>query len=355
MGRGLGALARTGECVMAEFTPLSSWQHLQDTDAANEIVQAYNERRQCVDADFEPVSLLGAGSNAQDTLFWRRIQQWVTSQMVLTGSNRRWINHAQDVDESADPFFTLVDFKYASGLVGGADSGGGATVGWRRATTKPADWTDYEDAAYGYGVIQAGDIRGPWFFEDLQKALDSMRWSVMVNPSRTEWQSRVGTGTGEDANEAISEASDDYTTSGWLDPGGFKEYYHNEFDVSEIGGGQFICNLVRHRSKLEFKNIPTHIRADVKFFCILDTFLVGDLWNDADFPELANVPGWREFDDLGEKQTAQIDIGYNEFDTPPIANTYTVGNFYTVTEFNAEQGCFLVMKWQFSHTLPEPE
>ena len=45
-------------------------------------------------------------------------------------------------------------------------------------TSYPSDWTDWNDAAYSYGKIVAGDIMGPWIFQDLQKALNFLIWTV---------------------------------------------------------------------------------------------------------------------------------------------------------------------------------
>lgn len=60
--------------------------------------------------------------------------------------------------------------------------------GFRRATVMPADWTDASDPAWqwdcqyapGYtpkfGLMQPGDIMGPWVFQDLQNALNRLKW-----------------------------------------------------------------------------------------------------------------------------------------------------------------------------------
>ncbi len=48
--------------------------------------------------------------------------------------------------------------------------------GFRRATTWPTDWTDYNDPAYSYGRIEEGDIIGPWLFNDAYNGLNLLRW-----------------------------------------------------------------------------------------------------------------------------------------------------------------------------------
>ena len=147
------------------FTSLASWEHAQDTDAAQEIILAYSERRQCVgDAaidDLEP------GDAKQDTTFWRGVQDWIETNCV------KWVDDANfststEYDSPSDIAYTLATFRTEAGF---------QTDGFRRATEWPTDWTNAADAAYSFGKITAGDIVGPWIFEDLQKAFDAMRWT----------------------------------------------------------------------------------------------------------------------------------------------------------------------------------
>jgi len=51
-----------------------------------------------------------------------------------------------------------------------------SSSGFRRITSQtwPADWTDVDDAAYSYGYAQAGDVVGPWNWEDVRLAFDEM-------------------------------------------------------------------------------------------------------------------------------------------------------------------------------------
>ena len=41
----------------------------------------------------------------------------------------------------------------------------------------PADWTDWADAAYSDGPMQAGDILGAWVFRDIQDAFNRLIWT----------------------------------------------------------------------------------------------------------------------------------------------------------------------------------
>jgi hypothetical protein len=327
------------------FTPLSEWQHLQDTDAANEIVQAYNERRQCVDASFTPVDLLGEGSNAQDTAFWRGIQQWILDQVQRTTGDNRWLDHEQEIEgKSALPYYTLAAWRTNSGLYDG----------FRRATTWPSDWTDYEDAEYNYGVIQAGDIRGPWFFEDLQKGLDALRWTARINPDRINFQERSVVGDPKDTEqEAVDDALSKYDSASWVNGGSGNPYYVASFSLTyNTTTEKYRSTLSRWRTELEFDNTPNHLKANAGFYCLLDTGFFGDLWNNVDFAEPTSKPSWTLFDDMGETQVELVEIGYHPYEVSPLPSSYVVGS-YGCEEFGLAQSdsLLLLMQWQFSHTL----
>lgn len=58
---------------------------------------------------------------------------------------------------------------------------GSATFGFRRATSwdpETDDWTDISDPMFSYGLMQKGDIIGPWIMVDLQNALSALKNTV---------------------------------------------------------------------------------------------------------------------------------------------------------------------------------
>ena len=153
------------------FTSLADWEHAQDTDAAQEIVLAYSERRQCVND--AAIDALAAGDVKQNRTFWRGVQDWIETNCV------KWVDDSSfststEYEAREDVAYTLSTFRAEAGL----DSGG-----FRRATEWPADWTNPADPAYSFGKITRGDIIGPWIFEDLQKAFDAMRWTYRTEVS----------------------------------------------------------------------------------------------------------------------------------------------------------------------------
>ncbi len=87
----------------------------------------------------------------------------------------------------------------------------GSEYGFRRAITMPDDWTDINDPAYIWqttqnnpNIMRAGDIIGPWIFQDLQSLLNLMIWFQFRSFWTTNGQNTERWGTGD--SEASAEA-----------------------------------------------------------------------------------------------------------------------------------------------------
>ena len=326
---------------MAAFTDISDWTSAQDTADANEIVLAYSERRQCVgDAAVDP---LDAGDNAQDTAFWKGMQDWVKTQVDPTSGNSKWIDHTQTIEgEESLPYYTLPAFKYNSGLTGGDDSGTDRVVGFRRATTWPADWTDYADAAYSYGPIQAGDIRGPWIFDDLQKAFDALRWTFDVDNGEYDSLRKQSYGSSDTSYaDALSSAKADWDSSSYS--AGGVQIYLVEMNSYESSGtpSEFRVEFDRVSSTLTFDGIQQHVPHAATVYIDFS----GN--NDCDSYPLDST--WFEFDAFIAATTdTRTTTQRTGQDTYPEPTTYTFGSRY-----GAEDNLFgvIILKWEFSHTL----
>jgi hypothetical protein len=349
---------------MAEFTPLSSWQHLQDTKAANEIVQAYNERRQCVGDS--AIDLLDAGSNAQDTAFWRGMQEWINTQVNLSGEPAfefsRWLDHEETINGASEfPVYTREVFKTRTGLTGGDAN----TVGFRRATEYDPDvnnWMDYNDPMYSYGTIQSDDIRGPWIFEDLQKAFDMMRWTARerteyIDPqNKTASTPNVFESTLETKQEAIDEIASLWESTEWED--GISIYFDTAYVVNYrvasgtnlFGQTRWTGGASRQRAKSKIENLPTHIKHEAE--CYLDVVLPTGANRERNEVDGFTACYYLLDDNFPLDNTSTRTSGYHDFDSlpkPPVA--IEDGIFYELRD----DFSLFVLKWQFSHTLPEPE
>jgi len=326
---------------MATFTTLSAWDHLQDRTAANEIVLAYSERRQCVGND--AIDPLASGGNAQDTAFWKGMQDWVLDEAQRTSGDNRWVDYTQYIDgESSFPFLTLSAWKTNSGL---AD-------GFRRATSyDPAvnDWTDYSDPMYSYGTIQAGDIRGPWIFEDLQAAFDALRWTRRDTRTSTENLQKREVEKDEDTlQESIDAVVAAWPSEAWVD-GGTSE------DVNYIASFTLRPTRVtasRQRAKRVYDFIADHIIHSAEHYIRprKPTISGERPYNDTDGLDEDHWALMQEFD------AEAIDTRTTDFlpfnDVPIPSDPVRINNndtFYNANARDAEN--LLLLKWDFSHTL----
>lgn len=174
------------------FTEITSGLDWQAVSFVNEFIKAYNERLPDRTA-FTPVPEVAAGDDIQSYLLWGGLQTSVAGQYdSITntttdddyGYGLRWLvpyDWNNGPSTSPPPVLDFSEFCAQSAVM--------HDDGWRRATTwNPAtdDWTDLDDAMWsraenGHGAMVAGDIIGPWIFDDLQNALDGMRARIVVS------------------------------------------------------------------------------------------------------------------------------------------------------------------------------
>ena len=136
------------------FATLSSGGNAQSLAMANEIVLAYSERIQALGG--AAVDPLEAGDGAQDKTLWRAIQDWCETYCSS------FINHDDPFSDDLKSFrmFDVSTWRTAAGL---------NASGFRRST---------DGTTIIYGKIAAGDARGDWCFEDLQKGLGALKWTL---------------------------------------------------------------------------------------------------------------------------------------------------------------------------------
>lgn len=139
----------------------SSWSNAQSLAGANQIVLAWSERMQAIHGS--STQPLAAGANAQDTGYWKAIQQWLESNCTSFVDH---VNGPLNEDETGFLMFTKETWQVAAGLNVGAGPG----ESFRRRID-PGD-------ADSYGYLTMGDYRGPYCFEDIQKGLLALQWSA---------------------------------------------------------------------------------------------------------------------------------------------------------------------------------
>ena len=178
------------------FTLFADWDHLQDRTHANEIIAAYSERRQSI--GHSAVTPLASGDKAQDSAYWKAIQQWIET-------------YASSFVAHTETIISPITMWTFSTLVAATEMN---SSGWRRATAYDSsadDWTDVDDAMYSTGQITSGDIRGPWIFDDLQMALDMLRWTKPT----VSFTGRVRAQAGNDSNPADQDEANATQAVNW--------------------------------------------------------------------------------------------------------------------------------------------
>ena len=149
----------------------------QPATFVNEFLGAIRERRNVLGWIADTWADISAGVNIQSHDFWGEMQEFLETWCVDfiqshdTDGTPRAVGYYDNIDSESDiTQWTLANWRTASGFASG----------FRRATTSPADWTDYSDAAFvaaGYGTMQVGDVIGPWIFQDLQDGLNTLVWT----------------------------------------------------------------------------------------------------------------------------------------------------------------------------------
>ena len=134
---------------------------------------------------------------------------------------------------------------------------------WRRATAMPADWTDPDDPAYigptgsnPHGVMEPGDIIGPWIFTDLQHALNCLLWTQadLADGQPTTYVDSAHRGPDsytEDSTWSAAEsgAENAFTGSSWTTgSGGFSP----QGWCDSYGSDPYGCQFYRSRYKLSW-------------------------------------------------------------------------------------------------------
>ena len=193
-----------------------SFSHAQDLSGANKIVLSYSEHRQVsgIRGHTGAVAPLTQGSNAQDKSMWTAIQGWI--KFASDGTNySSFLDYDLFTANGGALRFTFARICTLAGL---------ANNMFRRAVETDEDDNPIflgPESEEDYGLIQSGDIVGPWVFEDLQACLSEMRWTLgevsYKDGSVTykqawvidDWDASVAAVTYRYVNEAVS------GTSGW--------------------------------------------------------------------------------------------------------------------------------------------
>jgi hypothetical protein len=262
--------------------------------------------------------------------------------------------------------YTLATFRSVAGL---------PEDGFRRATA----WNGVDDPTWSYGVMQAGDIIGPWIFEDLQAAFDALRWTHYVanrtfpqfsgpaesplSHTESEKVAHFGSGSGTTWLDAHTDAADDWATSGGF---GGDFFYWVDVSVSASPSGALGLGMYREQSDCTFTQIPQHIDHEAFLY-------YGD--SGVMYQEIPPQDGASVFSDLDAagliphpaltlmKSFAGGNESSHVLESPGGASPFPFGTIDALDKPEPQasavawyygtdvEAATIVLKWEFSHTL----
>ena len=153
------------------FTPITTDTDLYQIDLINEIVNGLAERVAICPSGV-PSDPAVVGQDCQARLLWYAQQTQIETICVYFYDPTAGAG-GYDGQATISPF-TLATFRAAAGL---HSSGFRRAIAWDPTVD---DWTDPNDPMYSHGLIQVGDILGPWIWVDLQAALKVLLWTRLT-------------------------------------------------------------------------------------------------------------------------------------------------------------------------------
>jgi hypothetical protein len=234
------------------------------------------------------------------------------------------------------PFYTLSAHR---------DNAGMSASGFRRATSwnpEASDWTDVDDGMFAHGLMQEGDIIGPWILDDLQRAFDALRWTYGKGSIADAY---IRSGSGATRSDAIAAFNADSWLAGSVY--GFYQCY-----ASNDGAGTWFNS--RAKGKVQVSSISTHVAHAADAYGFVTDSGAGNFVDRDSFGATENEWYFLESfsaDTVDTRTTAT----YGAIDTAPLtAYSDGAGTFADAIKMGdalpigGEQG--MVLKWSFTHT-----
>ena len=179
---------------------ITNWANADWSAAAilNEFINAINERASAAGGGVSSAAAVAVGDDVQRVEFFRNLQTWIESYLGAFV-----VSHVAGVPRSSGCFDNTASIDSYANLAAVFSAAGLEYSNWRRYTTHPD-----EGGGVAYGQMQAGDIIGPWIFEDLQKCLNVLVWTK-IGCDITGGDSYEGRGSDTDwaTAKAIAEAA----------------------------------------------------------------------------------------------------------------------------------------------------
>jgi hypothetical protein len=310
---------------MANFSTIDGgldWQHV---DFINELLTSMRERQELISQS--QAALASVGTDISSAAFWAILQNWVLS------NYDEFIDEGVTIDENTTASFA--SFNYQS-LADFYSEAGINANGFRKATVwvpGTVDGTWENDVTFTYGVIEVGDIIGPWLFDDLIKAFRALlkrgractwEWQLSGTDNNIFGEYLYSGGTYAQAygnrwfggNSEISAYAPRFYT------GGFESY--DEFEV--LSGGYAATNSVENNAKVA---TPTSLTGTCYYYPFTAEATPGtfpyNYWDDHDFGFVEDAWNLASTDAFSTGGTAYSSgIGDRTEDPPAAVNTNRV-------------------------------
>jgi hypothetical protein len=321
--------------MSAAFTPVANWPHLQHLNGGNEILLAFFERMNVLNESTDSFTLLVSGDDAQHRVAspWWEGHWWSAQEYWMETSCLSFIDHVNGpLNPAGDDFlyFTLSSWRAAAGL---------NANGFRRKV-------NMEDE-FSYGVIQAGDIRGPWCFEDMQKGLSALKWTKHGAGFTKTWHSVFARSYKPTWARVVSEIASNWPHETSVDPNyqifaGYVGVQNGDGSFNGQAGRQTGIYSFTFPSKVESLSceVELYLRA-VSFKGVFDdngTGLIEDKWCLVETSSAETSP-W-----------TSSSIGGTSLPNPPPEPPYNGGNEVGQGfKIQYSQNSAVIAKWDFTN------
>lgn len=229
-----------------------------------------------------PARPFSVGDDVQAAVYL--FKTWQERVELCFGPAALWArSHDNGIIRSVDYYDNAASIDTCGSLAEGFAATDLANTNWRRYTTHPDDG----GSDLG-GQCQVGDIIGPWLFEDIQKVLNILVWTVRL----TDWvlaDCELYDGTGDDASWAAAKAA---AAADWDGPAscGACPVSPRAWSNGLLNAGVYTAAIGRMRSPAQTQDsISTLFARDIRWhaYCTKNGY---GTWND--HGDLVAENGW---------------------------------------------------------------
>jgi len=337
---------------MANFTDIPAGFPLDCHLASfvNEVRLGIRERYYAGYGSWPTTTISADGTDMQHRSWWRAMQEDIDGGDLWS----TYVNHAIAIEgETAETMYTRSSWITAAGLGGAKTS---VYDCFRRATTRPTNWTNFSDAAYSYGIAQDGDIIGPWLMVDIQLALKALKWTKKSLSATSDGQQKAGEGySNVDCSTAqlaaITAFEDDWVSDEYANL-----YQAQRESIYDSGGDpKWWFYEFRQRAKPNFSVwVPTGLTYDY------DAYIYISYANGSNPDPTSPGSGWDtedilyKYESVAGKNSSTLEAGYpSSAETDLFASGMACpipdGEWNTDVRMSGA-GATAILKWNFTNT-----